>query len=73
MAGGIAVATRDGNRLEFISRFGVPDDVPQSVSLEAANPLTEAYRSGAAALIEGPRDLRGSPPPGASASGGCRV
>ena len=69
VAGGIAVATRDGNRLEFISRFGVPDDVPQSVSLEAANPLTEAYRSGAAALIEGPRDLRGSPPPGASLLG----
>jgi GAF domain-containing protein/anti-sigma regulatory factor (Ser/Thr protein kinase) len=69
VAGGIAVATRDGNRLEFISRFGVRDDVPQSVSLEAANPLTEAYRSGAAALIEGPQDLRGSPPPGPSLLG----
>jgi GAF domain-containing protein/anti-sigma regulatory factor (Ser/Thr protein kinase) len=69
VAGGIAVATRDGNRLEFISRFGVPDDVPHNVSLEAAGPLTEAYRSGAAALIEGPRDLRGTPPPGASLLG----
>jgi GAF domain-containing protein/anti-sigma regulatory factor (Ser/Thr protein kinase) len=69
VAGGIAVATRDGNRLEFISRFGVPEDVPQSVSLEATNPLTDAYRSGAAALIEGARDRRGSLPPGASLLG----
>src|SRR5262245_48444969 len=32
VAGGIAVATRDGHRLEFISRFGVPDDVPDRKS-----------------------------------------
>ena len=62
VAGGIAVATRDGNRLEFISRFGVPDEVPSSVSLEAADPLTEAYRSGAATLIEGTRERRGTLP-----------
>ena len=69
VAGGIAVATRDGNRLEFISRFGVPAEAPQSVSLESDNPLTEAYRSGAAALIEGPRELRGPAPPDASLLG----
>ena len=69
VAGGIAVATRDGNRLEFISRFGVPDDQPQSVSLGSADPLSEAYRSGAAALIEGPRELRDAPPPAASLLG----
>jgi len=69
VAGGIAVATRDGNRLEFISRFGVPEDVPQSLSLDAPSPLTEAYRSGAAALIEGPRDPSLTPPPGSSLLG----
>lgn len=69
VAGGIAVASRDGDRLEFISRFGVPDDVPHSVPLGAPTPLTEAYRSGAAALIEGRRDLRGAPPPGSSLLG----
>ena len=69
VAGGIAVATRDGNRLEFISRFGVPANVADSVSLDAAGPLTESYRSGAAALIEGPRDLRGTPAPGSSLLG----
>lgn len=62
VAGGIAVATRDGNRLEFISRFGVPREVPQSVTLETASPLTAAYRSGTAALIEGPRQRRRAPP-----------
>jgi GAF domain-containing protein/anti-sigma regulatory factor (Ser/Thr protein kinase) len=69
VAGGIAVATRDGLRLEFISRFGVPDDVPQSVSLEASSPLTDAYRSGTAELLEGPRKMRGTPPPGSSLLG----
>jgi len=54
VAGGVGVATRDGNRLEFISRIGVPDDVPNSVSLGTEGPITDAYRSGVATLIEGP-------------------
>ena len=68
VAGGVAVATRDGNRLEFISRIGVPDDVPNSMSLGIASPVTEAYSSGTATLIERPQ-AGASAVPGSSVLG----
>lgn len=55
-AGGIGVATREGDRLEFISRLGIPERVARSVSLSTPDPLTEAFRSGNTVLIEDPSD-----------------
>jgi GAF domain-containing protein/anti-sigma regulatory factor (Ser/Thr protein kinase) len=52
VAGAIAVISSDGEALDTISRIGTPDDLPRRVSLETSTPMTNAYRSGAAVVIQ---------------------
>jgi GAF domain-containing protein/anti-sigma regulatory factor (Ser/Thr protein kinase) len=52
VAGGIAVVSPDGETLDIISTIGTPDELPRSVSLDTTTPMANAYRSGAAVVIQ---------------------